>query len=286
MDMYNRYPNSEDYFNNIYLEHFIQSFHALQFCTSLQQVNQEVLESKMVDLPKKGNKQKTIVFDLDETLIHCNENQDVQSDITIQIKFPNQEVIEAGVNIRPFCREVLKELSKSFEIIVFTASHSCYADKVLDYLDPNNDIIDYRLFRESCIQTAEGVHIKDLRIFKNRDLKDIVLVDNAAYSFGYQIENGIPIIPYYDNKSDIELKYLLDFLKRLVGVEDVRSIIYQNFRMHLYAECQNIKEALEKVYGIVLENQLEQMQNNNDNQQQEEMNNQIYNQNELIMSEL
>lgn len=35
-----------------------------------------------------------------------------------------------------------------------------------------------------------------------RDLKNVVLVDNAAYSFGFQISNGIPIIPYYDNKSD------------------------------------------------------------------------------------
>ena len=37
---------------------------------------------------------KTIVFDLDETLIHCNENVETQSDITISITFPNQEVVE------------------------------------------------------------------------------------------------------------------------------------------------------------------------------------------------
>jgi hypothetical protein len=42
--------------------------------------------------------------------------------------------------------------------------------------------------------TDEGVHIKDLRILADRNLKDVVLVlsiifkfkvDNAAYSFGY-----------------------------------------------------------------------------------------------------
>jgi CTD small phosphatase-like protein 2 len=48
--------------------------------------------------------------------------------------------------------------------------------------------------------------VKDLRIFKNRNLKDIILVDNAGYSFGFQINNGIPIIPFYNNKKDRELK--------------------------------------------------------------------------------
>jgi CTD small phosphatase-like protein 2 len=38
-------------------------------------------------------------------------------------------------------------LSKNFEVIVFTASHSCYANVVLDYLDPNNEYIEHRLYR-------------------------------------------------------------------------------------------------------------------------------------------
>lgn len=41
-----------------------------------------------------------------------------------------------------------------------------------------------------------------MRILGDRDLKDVVLVDNAAYSYGLQLDNGIPIIPYYDNKKD------------------------------------------------------------------------------------
>lgn len=43
------------------------------------------------------------------------------------------------------------------------------------------------------------MHIKDLRVI-NRNLKDLVLVDNAAYSYAFQLDNGIPIIPYVDNK--------------------------------------------------------------------------------------
>lgn len=44
--------------------------------------------------------------------------------------------------------------------------------------------------------------IKDLRIVKNRSLKDIVLVDNRVESFGLQINNGIPILDFYGSKHD------------------------------------------------------------------------------------
>ena len=76
-------------------------------------------------------------------------------------------------------------MSKYFQVVVFTASHKAYADVVLDYLDPDRDLIDRRLYRDSCVKTEEGVYIKDLRIVRNRKMKDIVIIDNAVYSFGF-----------------------------------------------------------------------------------------------------
>ena len=70
------------------------------------------------------------------------------------------------------------------------------------------------------------MYLKDLRILKDRDLKDLILVDNAAYSFGLQIDNGIPIIPFYENKKDRELKEVADFiLDYLNDAYDVRDVI-------------------------------------------------------------
>ena len=63
--------------------------------------------------------------------------------------------------------------------------------------------------------------IKDLRVIANRDLKDVLLVDNAAYSFGYQLENGIPIIPFYNDKEDRELMHLIQYLEGMKGLDDV-----------------------------------------------------------------
>lgn len=133
-------------------------------------------------------------------------------------------MIEAGVNIRPFALQILEELSKDFEIIVFTASHNCYAKAVLDYLDPDNRFIHHRFYRDSCIQTFQGVYVKDLRVFEGRSLADMVLVDNAAYSFSFQIDNGIPIVPFYHHKEDVELKKLLIYLQNLKDCKDVRDV--------------------------------------------------------------
>jgi CTD small phosphatase-like protein 2 len=51
----------------------------------------------------------------------------------------------------------------------------------------------------------------------------LVLVDNASYSYAWQVENGIPIIPYYDNKDDKELISLEAYLKAMIGSDDVRE---------------------------------------------------------------
>ena len=44
---------------------------------------------------------KVVIFDLDETLIHCNDTLTPPYDVKLPIKFPTGEVIEAGINIRP-----------------------------------------------------------------------------------------------------------------------------------------------------------------------------------------
>lgn len=182
-----------------------------------------------------------MIFDLDETLIHCNEMMDVESDVVLPITFPNGEIIEAGINVRPYLYELLNTLKDIYEIIVFTASHNCYANRVLDYLDPKEEYFHHRLFRDHCIVSEEGIHIKDLRILGNRNLEDIIIVDNACYSFGYQIDNGIPIIPYYDNKKDEEFKHLAGYLKELVN-KDIRETNRKTFRLSLYQHFQTIED--------------------------------------------
>lgn len=52
--------------------------------------------------------QYTIVLDLDETLIHCNESIEAPFDICLKIKFPTGEKIDAGINVRPYAIKLLE----------------------------------------------------------------------------------------------------------------------------------------------------------------------------------
>lgn len=50
-------------------------------------------------------------------------------------------------------------------------------------------------------------------------------------AFGFQVDNGIPIESWFDDRYDKELLSLLPFLESLVGVEDVRPIISSKFNL-------------------------------------------------------
>ena len=63
-------------------------------------------------------------------------------------------------------------------------------------------------------------------------MSDMVLVDNAAYSYLHQLENGIPIIPYYRGKEDFELKALEGYIDSMLLVKDMRSTNRRTFKLH------------------------------------------------------
>ncbi|CAD8089018.1 unnamed protein product [Paramecium sonneborni] len=245
-----KYQNPQTLEQQLFKDHAIQTYNCIGFCLNLKDPDPQILRSKAIDIPRKQNCkfQKTVVFDLDETLIHCNENQFLKADVHLPIRFPTGDTVLAGINIRPYARWILIELSKVCEVIVFTASHQCYASQVISHLDPNNQLLSAQVFRDGCVISSEGVHVKDLRIFK-RDLKDIVLVDNAAYSFGRHLENGIPIIPYYDNQEDKELKLLYDFLiQQVLPAPDCRLVLQSTFKLREFSKFREPKTAIEKLF--------------------------------------
>lgn len=114
-------------------------------------------------------------------------------------------------------------MSQIYEIYIFTASTLYYAKSIIDFLDPGNKYISGILDRTKCLKTKNGFFIKDLRIIKNRELKNMIIVDNLAHSFGFQIDNGIPILEWHDSFKDQELIYLRDYLREVAIVEDVRE---------------------------------------------------------------
>jgi len=62
-------------------------------------------------------------------------------------------------------------------------------------------------------------------VIRNRTLNDIVIVDNLVHSFGLQLNNGIPILEFTNNKEDRELLGLGRMLIELKQAADVREWI-------------------------------------------------------------
>lgn len=117
--------------------------------------------------------------------------------------------------------------------MIFTASHSYYADPILNALDPENRLFQYRLYREHCTEISKHTYVKDLRIIP-RDMKKMVLIDNSPITYLPQLANGIPILSYYQGK-DRELKDLEQYLMKLRDVEDVRGLNNATFNLPSYS---------------------------------------------------
>jgi TFIIF-interacting CTD phosphatase-like protein len=58
---------------------------------------------------------------------------------------------------------------------------------MMSFLNNSNETITGCLSRQSCLKTAAGYYVKDLRIIKNRDQNDMLLIDNLTLSFGHTI---------------------------------------------------------------------------------------------------
>lgn len=87
------------------------------------------------------------------------------------------------------------------------------------------------------------MYCKDLRVI-DRSMKDMVLIDNAAYSYAAQLDNGIPILPYYHGKHDFELKALENYLLKMIMLSDVRTLNRKTFQLHNYRNYYDDGERL------------------------------------------
>lgn len=59
-------------------------------------------------------------------------------------------------------------------------------------------------------------YVKDLRIFGDAvHPKDVLIVDDNIYSFAFNLENGIPIIPFYGEKNDKEMIKVIKYLSKI-----------------------------------------------------------------------
>lgn len=152
--------------------------------------------------PGRGSppQQKTLVLDLDETLIHSlAKGGRMSSGHMVEVKLntpvalsapqPGQATPVIGpqhpilyyVHKRPHCDEFLRKVSKWFKLVIFTASVQEYADPVIDWLEVERKYFAGRYYRQHCT-FRNGAYIKDLSSIEP-DLSKVIILDNSPVSY-------------------------------------------------------------------------------------------------------
>ena len=143
--------------------------------------------------------QKTLVLDLDETLIHSLAKGGRMSSghmVEVKLSTPMTTSLTPGapptmlgpqhpilyyVHKRPYCDEFLRKICKWFKLVVFTASVQEYADPVIDWLEQERKFFQARYYRQHCT-FRNGAYIKDLSAVEP-DLSKVMILDNSPMSY-------------------------------------------------------------------------------------------------------
>ena len=152
------------------------------------------------------------MLDLDETLVHSSFKPVDDADIMLPVEIDGQ-ICTIYVLVRPFVDQFLKRMHKLYELVIFTASLSKYAEPLMTHLDPQK-MCSYLLFREHCT-FFNNAYVKDLTRL-GRPMKDIIIVDNSPVAYLFQPENAMPAVSWYDDPADTELNRIDALLTRMV----------------------------------------------------------------------
>jgi len=179
------------------------------------------LDPLLPPLRCEGEQRKTLILDLDETLVHSSFILNDKAVFRLKIKAGDKTSL-LYILFRPYVREFLKKVAQLFEVVIFTASQKNYADFIIDKLDIDN-CISHRLYRDHCVSIKKR-YVKNLSLI-GRNLKNVIIVDNSPLAYKFNVENGIPIETWTGKEDDDSLKRLYALLERLSEVEDVREFL-------------------------------------------------------------
>jgi hypothetical protein len=174
---------------------------------STQPYNSFLLLDKLQ--PALKGVEKTLVLNLNKTLISYHYS------------------LLSGFEIlkRPGLTTFINELSKYYEIVLFSNEDNSFVEDIANKLDPTREKIKFRLGKES-LHYYKGKSIKDLD-YLNRNLNDIIVLDYDLDNVKKHPENTIIIPEFNGDGKDRELLFAIAFLKEMAkqNVVNVRDEI-------------------------------------------------------------
>ncbi|XP_047309985.1 RNA polymerase II C-terminal domain phosphatase-like 4 [Impatiens glandulifera] len=212
-------------------------------------------------------KKLSLILDLDNTAIHSISFDDfLKEDHTRDSKSLKEKGIvtfkkrKILTKIRPSVTYFLEEVSKLFELYIYTLGSQSYANAFANMVDRDEALFDWRVIsRDDCTTKGE----KNLDVVLGGEEKTVVIVDDKESVWPKHKDNVLQIKPYYywqknqkktestensiksinydNDKEDVELLIILSTLKKLHRsfFDCERIYIHENDVRH------NIKRARE-----------------------------------------
>ena len=221
----------------IYFQYVAMSKADMSFINKSEfiEMNNSVLaQRKMYAQNKfKYKNKKTLVLDLDETLILASSKELVIYDQVLNYKQDNIPT-RIYLKFRPFLHEFLTDMRDFYELIIYTSAEQEYADMIVNTIEEKESYFAHRLYSTQCMIKPDKYLFKNLEILcENRDIKDILIVDNSVRNFSLSVRNGIPIFDYKGSVNDVQLLSLAPYLRKLAEEDDVRIPIKNDFAKFL-----------------------------------------------------
>lgn len=172
---------------------------------------------------------KLLILDLDETLVHATKKE---LEMRAHFRFD-----EYHVHRRPHLEHFLIEISKHFEIGIWSSADDVYVNEIVKQVMPPSVSTLIVWGRTKCTMRRnydldEYYFEKRLHKLKNKgfSLDQILIIDDSPEKMKYNYGNAIYIQEFNGNLSDSELLHLLEYLLTLKDVANVRTIEKRGWR--------------------------------------------------------
>jgi Dullard-like phosphatase family protein len=177
-----------------------------------------------------------------------DEGEDDDGDDSFMIDFGGEN--NFLIHKRPYLDEFLRQVSSQFETHLFTAGNKMYADAILDELDPAGTVFAKRWYADSCVFSKCAIFggmdvVKDVAKLPGMaeiDPKRFVIVDDNPLTMRKNPTNGIVVSEFRNdnNRKDKTLLEVLNLLRRLDRIDDVRPILKKHFKVDVVTRCHQL----------------------------------------------
>jgi len=154
----------------------------------------------------------SLILDLDHTLIHATSDSQAAAFIerkkandaypfSLSIPDHNEDAKMCTsyhfVKLRPTLRRWLQDMSRLFELHIYTAGTRIYAEAIAKIIDPDGSLFQDRIVSRTDVPDIEGSREKSLKRIFPVDDSMVIIIDDRADVWKNDFSNLITIKPYH-----------------------------------------------------------------------------------------